>query len=81
MVSLQIFEEIFPLGTYFQYEFLQCPNYSGLVLHIHINKTQGIIIASNKTAYLRRGAQSLPQSTTDKIRRLELIKGVVSFES
>lgn len=78
---LQIFEELFPLGTDFQYELLQCDSYKGLVLHIQINKTRGIVFASNKIAYIRRGAQSLPLNTPEKIHRLELTKGIASFET
>lgn len=78
---LQIFEELFPLGTEFQYEFLSTEGYVGLVLHIQVDKTRRIVYASNKLAYLRRGAQSLPMNTPDKIRRLELTKGIASFES
>ena len=78
---LQLLEELFPLGTDFHYEFLQCLSKKGLVLHIEIHKTHDIIKASNKTAYIRRGAQSLPLNTPETLRRLELTKGVVSFES
>jgi ATP-dependent DNA helicase RecG len=78
---LQIFEALFPLGTDFQYEFLRCDAYSGLVLHVQINKTQSIMRASNGIPYVRRGAQSLPISTPDALRRLEYCKGISSFES
>jgi len=78
---LQIFEELFPLGTYFHYEFLQCNSKQGLVLHIQINKTQSITKASNSIPYIRRGAQSLPINTPEKLKRLEITKGVVSFET
>jgi ATP-dependent DNA helicase RecG len=44
---LQIFDQLFPLGTDFQYEFLACDAKSGLVLHTQINKTQAIMPASN----------------------------------
>ena len=78
---LQIFEELFPLGNEFQYEFLQCDTYQGIVLHVQVDKTRSVIYASNKVAYLRRGAQNLPMNTPEKIKRLELTKGVASFES
>jgi ATP-dependent DNA helicase RecG len=78
---LQHFEELFPLGTYFHYDFLQCSSKKGLVLHVQIIKTQGIIKASSGIPYIRRGAQSLPINTPEKFKRLEMTKGVVSFES
>ncbi len=78
---LQIFESLFPLGTDFQYEFLQCEGYQGIVLHVQINKTQGIVKASDGQPYIRRGAQSLPVNTPEKMKRLEFAKGVGSFET
>lgn len=77
---LQIFEKLFPLGTEFQYEFLRCDGRPGLVLHVQINKTQGIVRASNNISYIRRGAQSLPVDTPEMAKRLEYAKGVRSFE-
>lgn len=77
---LQIFEQLFPLGTDFQYEFLVCSNLPGLVLHIQVNRTQDIFRASNNIPYIRRGAQSLPVDTDEALRRLEYTKGVASFE-
>ena len=80
---LQVFGDLFPLGTDFQYEFLKCNGiiFPGLVLHVQINKTRSVVFASNKIAYIRRGAQSLPINTPEKLKRLELSKGVVSFET
>ena len=77
---IQIFERLFPLGTDFAYEFLRCDGLTGLVLHIQINKTKGIMKASNAIPYVRRGAQCLPVDDQEKLRRLEYAKGVVSFE-
>jgi ATP-dependent DNA helicase RecG len=77
---IQCFEEFFPLSSNFQYEFLECDSYNGLVLHCQINKSQGVMLASNKTPYVRRGAQSLPLNTPDKVKRLEISKGITSFE-
>jgi ATP-dependent DNA helicase RecG len=77
---LQIFELLFPLGNDFQYDFLKCPSYPGLVLHIQITKTKGIVKASDGFPYIRRGAQSMIVNTPEKNRRLELTKGITSFE-
>lgn len=77
---LQAFERAFPLGKDFQYEFLRCPNRSGVVLHVQVARTQGIIKATDGKPYIRRGAQNLPQDTPEQLRRLEFTKGVVSFE-
>ena len=50
------------------------------MLHIQVNKTRGIVKASNAIPYIRRGAQDLPVQTPEEMRRLEYIKGVESFE-
>ena len=78
---IQPFELCFPLGNDFQYEFFRCPNRRGLVLHVQVSRTQKIAKATDGIAYIRRGAQNLPQSTPEEVRRLEFIKGVNSFES
>ena len=77
---LQIFEQLFPLGTDFQYEFLECGHKRGLILYVQINKTLAIKRASNGLPYIRRGAQNLPVDTADALKRLEYAKGVASFE-
>jgi ATP-dependent DNA helicase RecG len=78
---LQIFEKLFPLGTDFQYEFLRCEGLKGLVLHVQINKTQAIMLASNGIPHIRRGAQSLPVDPGEMMKRLEYCKGISSFET
>ncbi len=77
---IQAFELYFPLGKDFQYEFMRCPSHTGVVLHLIINRTQGIIKATEGIPYLRRGAQNLPQTRNEDLRRLEYTKGLVSFE-
>lgn len=77
---LQIFETLFPLGTDFQYEFLKAEGERGLVLHVVVNKTQAIMLASDEIPYLRRGAASQPVTSKEALKRLEYAKGIVSFE-
>ncbi|MBV8799178.1 MAG: putative DNA binding domain-containing protein [Alphaproteobacteria bacterium] len=77
---MQAFEKYFPLGNDFQYEFMRCPTRKGVVLHVTVNRTQGIITATDGKVYIRRGAQNLPQTKSDELRRLEYTKGVISFE-
>ncbi|MBY6141149.1 putative DNA binding domain-containing protein [Leisingera daeponensis] len=60
--------------------FLESENEEGYLLHITIRKTQGIIKATNDLPYTRRNAQNLKVETTDALRRLELDKGIASFE-
>jgi ATP-dependent DNA helicase RecG len=77
---MQAFERYFPLGNDFQYEFMRCPTRKGVVLHVTITRTQGIVTATDGKVYIRRGAQNLPQTKSDELRRLEYTKGVISFE-
>lgn len=78
---LQCFEQLFPLGQYFDYTFLRCEGLPGLLLKAEMRKTPEIIKASDGKPYLRRGAQSLPQETPEQIERLRLDKGITSFET
>jgi ATP-dependent DNA helicase RecG len=64
----------------FTYEFLACPRKPGLVLHVAAKKTARIMLAHNGFPYLRRNAQNLKIDTEEKRRRLELDKGIYSFE-
>lgn len=77
---IQVLHQIFPLGDECTCEFITCPGYSGLVLKIEIQKTADIKTATNDTPYIRRGAQNLPITTAEQITRLELNKGLRSFE-
>jgi ATP-dependent DNA helicase RecG len=78
---LQCFEELFPLGQDFQYAFLACEERSGFVLQILIQKTREIKRASDGHPYVRRGAQKLKVAGVEAIKRLELSKGITSFET
>jgi ATP-dependent DNA helicase RecG len=55
---LQAFEQMFPLGTDYQYDFLSNESQSGLVLKVQIAKTRDIKTASDGKVYNRRGAQN-----------------------
>lgn len=78
---LQIFEQLFPLGEGFKYEFLSNSNQAGLVLHIIIYRSAVIREASDGKIYLRRGASSMPLLDDRQIMQLERDKGITSFET
>lgn len=78
---IRVLESLFPLGDEFQYEFLASPPKTGLVLHISVKKTQRVFVACDGFPYLRRNAQNLKIETPEKRRRLELDKGIYSFET
>ncbi len=77
---LQSLEALFPLGAEYSYEFLSCPGSIGLVLHITVQRTPQIARAHNKKVFVRRGAQNLEVKGAEAMRRLELDKGIVSYE-
>ncbi len=78
---IQVIEEFFPLGDYCSCAFISCEGNPGLLLEIEVKKTPKVMKASDGIAYLRRGAQNLPQEKPEKIRQLELNKGIASYET
>ncbi len=78
---VQSLERLYPLGTDYMYEFHKAEGHRGLVLHLQINKAQGIVRASNGIPYVRRGAQNLPVDSAEALRRLDFAKGIHSFET
>jgi ATP-dependent DNA helicase RecG len=78
---LQAFEQVSPLGTYVRATFLRSATDPGLVLQLEVLKTREIVKATDGTIYVRRGAQNLPQVSTEQIARVRLDKGVSSFET
>lgn len=77
---LQSLETLFPLGAEYSYEFLSCPGSKGIVLHITVQRTPQISRAHDKKAYIRKGAQNIEVKGIEAIRRLELDKGITSYE-
>jgi ATP-dependent DNA helicase RecG len=78
---LQVFENLFPLGEDYLYNFLSHPSRTGLVLQVAVWKTKAVVRASDGIPYIRRGAQSLPVDTAAKLAILERNKGITSFEN
>lgn len=78
---IQAFEQFFPLGHYSIFTFVVHEGSEGLILKIEVYKTRDIRKASDDIAYLRRGAQNIPVTTREQLRRLELNKGITSYET
>jgi ATP-dependent DNA helicase RecG len=78
---IQTFEQLFPLGADYRYEFLSEESAAGLVLKVQVAKTRDIKKASDGKIYVRRGAQNLPTEDPERIRILERDKGLTSFET
>ncbi|ASA56420.1 ATP-binding protein [Vibrio gazogenes] len=77
---LQAIERLSPLGNHYKAVFYSCDSEQGLILHLTIYKTSNILFASNKKAYIRRGAQKLPIESTEALKRLKYDKGITTFE-
>ena len=78
---VQVFEQLFPLGTDYKYDFLGNDHQTGLVLKIQVAKTRDIKKASDGRIYVRRGAQNLPVEDPAQIEILRRDKGLTSFET
>ena len=79
---IQIFDDLFPLGGDFSYEFLAAARpAAGLVLHITVQKTQDIKRSSLGKVYIRLNAENKPVDSTEALKRLERNKGITSFET
>lgn len=76
----QVIEKMSPMGGHYKAAFITAEGFGGVLLHLIIFKTGGIIVATDGKPYIRRNAQNLPLDNPEAIRRLELDKGVVSFE-
>ena len=77
---IQALETLFPLGNDFDYMFLEAEGSVGLVLKIEVRKTTDIKRASDRLPHVRRGAQNQPVDSPEKLRQLEYVKGLSSFE-
>ena len=79
---IQAIEEFFPLGQGVACNFLTLDKkHDNLVLQVLVHKARDVKKASNGTPYLRRGAQNIPITTPEALRRLELDKGLATFET
>lgn len=77
---IQQLESFQQVDNFYEVEFLKHPENGLLVMKVFVIKTQKIVICPNGKAYVRKGAQSLPVDTEEKKRRLELDKGISSYE-
>lgn len=63
-----------------KYVVYRCNYKQGYVLLISVDKSSSVHTTSDKTVYLRHGAQSLPVKEPQKIAELSFAKGASSFE-
>lgn len=78
---IQAIEEICPLGDGLRLSFLSADEKIGLVLYIEVFKSRSIVPTASNDVYVRRGAQNIPVKSQEQLDRLNLNKGISSFES
>lgn len=77
----QMIESISTVQNYYEAEFLKHPVLNTLVLRLNIFKSKEIVKTTDEKIFVRRGAQNIPALTDDQRRRLELDKGITSYEN
>jgi ATP-dependent DNA helicase RecG len=70
-----------PFGNHVNFEFLEAAGMKGLVLHITVKKVKEIVKSSSGEIYIRVNAGKQKVDTQDKLKRLELDKGIITFEN
>ncbi|MDA8328615.1 MAG: putative DNA binding domain-containing protein [Betaproteobacteria bacterium] len=77
----QVLFQCHPFGNHIKFEFLKASGMDGLVLHITVKKVKEIIKASSGDVFVRINAGKLKIDTPEKLRKLELDKGIITFEN
>ena len=78
---LQVLDGITNVENFYELDFFKHPTLNTYVLKVTIFKTSSIVSTADDKIFVRKGAQSLPVDTPEKLRRLELDKGISSYEN
>ena len=78
---VQMLHDLAPLENFYTVTFLRHPVLNTLVLQLSIMKTATIVNATDGIPYVRHNAQKDPANTPEKLRRLQLDKGIAQFEN
>lgn len=78
---IQVLDSIENVESFYEVDFLKHPILNTYVLKVSIFKTNTIVCTTDGKIFVRKGAQSLPVDTPEKSRRLELDKGITSYEN
>jgi len=68
-------------GNHLIFEFLSSQAHEGLVLHITVKKVKEIVKSSSGDVFVRINAGKVKLRTPEDLKRLELDKGVITFEN
>lgn len=77
---VQVLERIFPFSGEYDAVFLKSKGRNGYVLHINVRKSSQIRMTTEGKIYVRKNAQNLPVNSEAERKRLELDKGIQSYE-
>jgi len=69
-----------PFGNHLRPEFVRSPGQNGLVLHLAVDKVKDIVKSSSGDVFVRVNAGKQKIESEDKLQRLRLDKGIVTFE-
>lgn len=78
---IQVLDSISGVETFYELDFLKHPKLNTYVVKVTVFKTDSIVYTTDNRIFVRKGAQSLPVDTLEKLRRLELDKGISSYEN
>lgn len=78
---IQVLDSIKNVESFYEIDFIKHPTLNTYVLKVSIFKTNAIVYTTDDKIFVRKGAQSLPVDTPEKLRRLELDKGITSYEN
>lgn len=76
----QILFQAHPFGNHLIFEFLECSDHLGYLLHITVKKVKEIVKSTKGEVFVRINAGKAKLDSKEKISRLELDKGIVTFE-
>jgi len=81
---IQVLDGMGALGTHYRAAFISVPGrddvYPGYVLHLTIAKTRDILRATDGHPYVRKNAANIRVDSEEGLRRLQLDKGITTFE-
>jgi ATP-dependent DNA helicase RecG len=77
----QVLLQAHPFGNHLIFEYLECDGYSGIILHITIKKVKELVKSSSGEIYIRVNAGKQKIDSPDSLRKLEMDKGIITFEN
>lgn len=77
---IQVMESLEGLNANYDITYLHIKN-NHYLMQITVFKTNSIVKSSDSTIYIRKGAQNIKINDPDKIKRLEIDKGIFPYEN